>query len=169
MESLVLHEDHISNFKSTDEVLDGGTEVAATGPHILNEGDLIRLNAELLSQPAEVEFNALVLEEYVLIWVVENLDAKHNEPRVMTASQTNVIEVIEADTELGADQRVGGRVKLASDAVRLEAINTGSDKVNIVSPSSDNWVSLDGLAWYSSRGHGAFKTYRNVRISFIRR
>jgi hypothetical protein len=87
----------------------------------------------------------------------------------MTASQTNVIEVIEADTELGADQRVGGRVKLASDAVGLEAINTSSDIVNIVSPSSDNWISLNGLAWYSSRGHRAFKTYRIVRISFIRR
>jgi hypothetical protein len=87
----------------------------------------------------------------------------------MTASQTNVIEVIEADTELGADQRVGGRVKLTSDAVGLEAINTSSDIVNIISPSSDNWVSLNGLAWYSSRGHRALKTYRIVRISFIRR
>jgi hypothetical protein len=101
--------------------------------------------------------------------VVEDLDAKHNEPRVMTASQTNVIEVIKADTELGADERVGGRVELTSDAVGLEAIDTSSDIVNVVSPSRDNWVSLNGLAWYSSRGHRAFKTYRIVRISFIRR
>jgi hypothetical protein len=87
----------------------------------------------------------------------------------VTASQTNVIEVIEADTELGADQRVGGRVKLAGNAVGLEAIDTGGDIVDVVSPSSDNWVSLDCLAWYSGRGHRALKTYRIVRISFIRR
>jgi hypothetical protein len=85
----------------------------------------------------------------------------------VTASQTNVIEVIKADTELGADQRVGGRVKLTCDAVRLEAIDTGSDIVDVVSPSSDNWVSLDCLAWNSSRSHRALKAYRIVRISLI--
>jgi hypothetical protein len=67
----------------------------------------------------------------------------------VTASQTYVIEVVEADTELGADQRVGGRVKLTGDAVGLEAIDTGSDIVDVISPSSDYWVSLDGLAWDS--------------------
>jgi len=87
----------------------------------------------------------------------------------VTASKTNVVQVVEADTELGADKRVGGRVKLAGNAVGLEAIDTGSDIVDIISPSSDNWVSLDGLAWYSGRGHRALKTYRIVRISFIRR
>ena len=153
MEGLVLHEDHVADLETADEVLDGGAKVAATGPHILNEGDFIWLDAELLCQPAEVEFYALVLEEYVLIRVVEDLDAKHDEPRVVTASQTNVVEVVEADTELGADQRVGGRVKLAGDAVGLEAIDTGSDIVDVISPSSHYRVSLDGLAWYSGRGH----------------
>jgi hypothetical protein len=87
----------------------------------------------------------------------------------VAASQTNVIEVVEADTELGADKRVGGRVKLAGNAVGLEAIDTGSDIVDVVSPSSDDWVSLDGLARNSSRSHRALKAYRIVRISFIGR
>jgi hypothetical protein len=71
----------------------------------------------------------------------------------MSTSQTNVIEIIKADAELRADERIGGRIELSSDAVWLEAIDTSSHVINVVSPTCHYGVSLDGLARNSSRSH----------------
>lgn len=79
MEGLILHEDHVSNLKAPHEVLDGGSEVTTTGPHVLNKGDFIGLYSQLLSKPSVVELNALVLEEDILVGIVEDLDTHHNE------------------------------------------------------------------------------------------
>ena len=73
----------------------------------------------------------------------------------MSAGKTNIIEIIESGTELWADERVGGRIKLTSDTVGLEAEDTSSDVVHIVSQSSDNGVSFDG-------GAGNFLTGKRV-------
>ena len=146
MEGLVLHENHVAHFKASDEVLNRGTEVAATGPDILNERDFVGLNFEFLSEPPVVKLDALVLEEHVLLWVIEHLDAQHDESTVMSACQANIIEVIESDAELRTDERVGRRLKLTSDAIGLEAVNTCCDVVNIVSPPCHDWVAFDGGA-----------------------
>jgi hypothetical protein len=61
----------------------------------------------------------------------------------VSASETDVVEVIEADTELRANQWVGGRVELTGHAVWLETIDTSSHVVNVVSPAGDHGVSLD--------------------------
>lgn len=45
-----------------------------------------------------------------------------------------------------ADQWVGWWVELSSHTVWLEAENSCGDKVDIISPSCDNWISFDGLA-----------------------
>ena len=79
MESFVLHEHHVSNFETVDEVLDGWTQVATTSPDVFNKSDLIRVNFKGLSQPSIVEFNALILEEVVLVWIIKYLDSHHDE------------------------------------------------------------------------------------------
>lgn len=68
----------------------------------------------------------------------------------MSAGQANVVKIIESNAELGADEGIGGRVKLSSHAVGLEAIDTSGHIVHVVSPSGDDGVALDGLAWDTS-------------------
>jgi hypothetical protein len=150
VEGLILHEDHVSNLKAPHEVLDGGSEVTTTGPHVLDKGDFIGLYSQLLSKPSVVELYALVLEEDILVRIVEDLDTHHNESGVMSAGQTNIVKIIESNAELGADEGIGGRVKLSSHAVGLEAIDTSGHIVHVVSPSGDDGVALDGLAWDAS-------------------
>jgi hypothetical protein len=65
----------------------------------------------------------------------------------MTACDTNIVQIVESGTELGADQWVGWRIELTSDAVWLEAEDTSGHEVDIISPSSNNRVSLDRFAW----------------------
>jgi hypothetical protein len=67
----------------------------------------------------------------------------------VSSSETNVVEIIEADTELRANEWVSGRVEFTSNAVGLEAIDTSSHVIYVVSPASNHGVSLDGLTWDS--------------------
>lgn len=149
VKGLVLHEHHVADLEASHEVLNRGAEVAAASPDVLDEGDLIGVDLELLSEPPVVELNALVLEEDVLLGVIEDLNAKHDEAGVVATSQADVVEIIKADAELRADQRVGGRVELASHAVWLEAVDAGSHVVDVVSPAGDHRVALDGFAGYA--------------------
>jgi hypothetical protein len=91
VEGFVLHEHHVTNFKTSHKVLNRGTEVTTASPDIFDEGNLIRFNAQLLSKPSVVELNAFVLEEGVLLWIVEHLDAQHDEATVMSASDADVV------------------------------------------------------------------------------
>jgi hypothetical protein len=61
----------------------------------------------------------------------------------MSTCDTNIVEVVEPSTELWANKWIGWWVKLSGDAVWLETEDTSSDKVDVISPSSDDWVSLD--------------------------
>ena len=93
-----------------------------------------------------VVLKAFVLEILEVVFVVEHLVSHHDEARVMTSSNTDVIQIIETNTELRTDQRIGWRVKFTSHAVRLETENTSSHVVDIITPSSNNGVSLDSCA-----------------------
>jgi len=146
MECLILHEHHIADFHASDEVLDRWTKVATSSPNILNERDLSWINLECLGEPSEVELNTFIFEEFVIIWVVEYLDAKHDEAGVVAASDADVVQVVEADAELWADQWIGWRVQLSRDAVWLEAIDASSNEVDIISPPSNDRVPLDRRA-----------------------
>ena len=68
----------------------------------------------------------------------------------MSASQANVVKVVESNAELGANQGIGGRVELSSHTVGLEAIDTSGHIIHVVSPSGDNGVALDGFTWDAS-------------------
>ena len=63
-----------------DEVFNTGTKVTSSSPNILNESNLAWVDLQLLSQPTVVELNTLILEKYELVWLVEHLNADHNEP-----------------------------------------------------------------------------------------
>ena len=164
MESFVLHEDHVSYFHSSDEIFKGWSHIASTGPDILDESNLIWIDTESFCQPSEVELNDLFLEEFVIVWIVEDLDTHHDETRVMSSSDTNIVQIIESSTELRADQWVGWWIKLTSNAIRLETENTSSHEVNIVSPSGDDWISLDGSAWNSSSGETLFESLPSLGV-----
>ena len=48
VEGLELHKDHVTDLKSVNKVLDGGTEVTTAGPHVLDERDLLWVDFERL-------------------------------------------------------------------------------------------------------------------------
>ena len=143
MEGLILHEDHISDFKTADEVLNRWAQVTTTGPHILHKSDIVRVDPERLRQPPIIELNALILEKFVVIRFVKDLYAEHDKSGIVPAGQADVVEVVEARAELRTDEWVGGWVKLASHTVWLEAIYTCRHIVNIIAPTRHNRVSLD--------------------------
>lgn len=140
---LVLHEHHIPELQTMHEILNTGSEISSSSPDILNECNLLWINLELLSQPPIVKLHTLLLEEHILIRVVKHLNAEHHEPRVVSAGEADVVEVVESHAELWADQGVGWGVQLARYAVWLEAENTGCHVINVVSPAGDHWIPLD--------------------------
>tara|TARA_B110000285_G_C15121395_1_gene617384 strand:+ start:2127 stop:2447 length:321 start_codon:yes stop_codon:yes gene_type:complete len=80
------------------------------------------------------------------------LNTEHDETRIVPSCDTNVIQIVESSAELRADQRIGWWIKLTSHAIWLEAEDTSGHKVHIVSPSGDDWVSVDGCARNSGGG-----------------
>lgn len=162
MESLVLHENHVPDFKSLDEVLDRGSQVATTGPNILNVRDFIGVNSKCFSEPSVVELKTFVFEKFVLTRVVENLLSQHDEARVVSTSQTNIVEVVETSAELGTDQGVSWRVELSSHTVGLEAEDAGSNKVDVIAPSCNDGVSFNGVARHACSRETLFVTFPSL-------
>jgi hypothetical protein len=60
----------------------------------------------------------------------------------MTSSYTNIVQIIESDTELGANKRISRWFKFSCNTIWLETIDSSSNEFNIVSPSSYNWISF---------------------------
>jgi len=60
--------------------------IAAACPDILDKSDIIWVDLQCFREPAIVELHALFLEEVILIWIVENLNSNHDEPRIMSTS-----------------------------------------------------------------------------------
>lgn len=139
----VLHEDHVSQLQTMDEVLNAWAEVTSTGPDVLNESDLTGIDLEFLSQPSIVELHALVLEEDELSRLVENLDADHHEAREVSTRESDVIEIVEPEAKLRADEWIGRGIHLSSHAVRLEAENASRHVIHIISPAGNDRVSID--------------------------
>ena len=152
MESLILHEHHVSDFKTSHEILNRWSQVAATGPDILHEGDIVRVDPQRLRQPPVIELNALLLEEVVFVRLVEHLDAEHDEAAIMSSGQSNVVQVVKARAELRANERVCRRVQLTRDAVGLEAEDARGHVVYVVAPPGNDRVPLDRGARNSGRG-----------------
>lgn len=167
MESLVLHKHHVSDLEASDEVFDGRSQVSTTGPNVLDIGNLFWRDLKCLSQPTVVEFQALIFKEFVVIWVVEDLLSHHDKSRIVTACKTNIVKIIETSTELRTNKWVGWWVQLTSDTVWLEAENARCHKINVIAPSSDDWVSLDRVAWNSSGGKTFFITLPSLSKSHL--
>ena len=79
----------------------------------------------------------------------------------MATSQADVVKIIKSGTELGLNKWVGRRIKFSSDAVGLETIDTSSHVINIITPSGNNWVSIDGGAWNLGAGQALLESYTN--------
>jgi len=168
-EGLVLHEDHVSDLETGDEVLDRGAEVASAGPHVLDERDLLGRDLQLLGQPAEVELDALVGPELLVVGLVENLDTEHDEAGVVAARDADVVEVVEAYAELRADQRVRGGLELARDNVGLEAVDAGLHEVDVIAPARHDGVALDGRARDARGGQRALERLVRLTVSDLAR
>ena len=61
----------------------------------------------------------------------------------MAPSQPNVIQVVETEAKLWADEGISWGVELSSNAVGLKAKDTRSNIVNIISPTRNNRVSIN--------------------------
>lgn len=142
-ERLLLHEDHVAQLEPADEVLHARAQVAAAGPHVLADLDFVLGDLQELGQPAQVELDALLLEEDVLVGQVEDLDAEHHEAGVVAAGEPDVVEVVEAHAELRAAERVRGRVQLARHALRLEAEDAGGYEVHVGPPARHRRLPVD--------------------------
>jgi len=77
----------------------------------------------------------------------------------VSSCHTDVVQVIEPHTELGADERVGRGLHLSCDAVWLETEDTGSHEVDIVPPSSHDRVSLNAGGRHFGVCETSFKAY----------
>ena len=160
MESFVLHEDHVSHFETAHKILNRGAQVATTSPNIFDKSDVVRVDSQRLRQPPIVELNALILEEMVLIWLVKDLDAKHDEATVVAACQSDVVQVVEARAELRTNQRIGGWVQLTCDTVGLEAKDARRNVVNVIAPPCNYRISLNRVARDPRRSERLFKAYK---------
>jgi len=58
----------------------------------------------------------------------------------MSTSQSDIIKIVKSHAELGLNEWIGGGLQLSCHAVRLETEDSGGNKINIVPPSSYNWV-----------------------------
>ena len=65
----------------------------------------------------------------------------------MATSQTDVVQIIEAGTELRANEGVCRRVELSCDTVGLKAVDTSSDIVDVISPTCHDRVPFNAIAW----------------------
>lgn len=155
---LVLHEDHVSKFKSMDKILNGGSHVSSTSPNVLYKSDFFWINFEFFSQPSVVELNTFLFKKDVIFRFVEDMNSQHHKTRIMSAGQTNIIQIIESHTKDRLDGWVFWRVKFSSYTVRLEAINSCSNIFHIVSPSSNYRISCDSFTWDSRSTQGSFES-----------
>jgi hypothetical protein len=80
----------------------------------------------------------------------------------MSTSDTNIVKIIKSCTELRADQWVGWWIKLSCNTIWLEAENTCSNVINIISPSSDYWISVDRCARDSCGGEALLETFPSI-------
>lgn len=83
----------------------------------------------------------------------------------MSSGDPDIIQVVKSNAELRADQRVGRWVQLTGDAVRLEAVDTCCNEVDIVSPPGYNWISIDSSARHSSTCEAFFVALPGISIS----
>ncbi len=80
----------------------------------------------------------------------------------MASSYSNVVKIIEACAELGANEGVSRRVKLSSDAVGLEAEDAGGNEIDIVAPSCDNRVSFYASAGNTRGSHAFLESFPGI-------
>lgn len=82
----------------------------------------------------------------------------------MSACQTNVIKIIESDTENWLNSWVFWWVKFSSNTIWLEAVNTRSNIFNIISPSGNDWISGNSFAWNSCSSKRSFESIPSTLV-----
>ena len=97
----------------------------------------------MVGQPVIVCLDAFVLPHLVFAWFVECLNTQHNEARIVSSSQADVVQVVKSNTELRANERICWWFELSSHTEWLETEDACQNEVYIVSPSSNDRVSLD--------------------------
>ena len=90
-----------------------------------------------------IKLKAFIFEELIVARIIENLLSQHDETRVVSTREANIVQVVKTGTKLGTYQRVSWWVKLSRHTVRLEAKDARCNKVNVIAPSSDDWISFN--------------------------
>jgi hypothetical protein len=84
--------------------------------------------------------DAIIFPKDLIIWLIESLDSEHNEAAVVSAGEADVVQIVETDAELGADEGVGGRFQFPGHAVGLETVDAGRHVVHVVAPARHDRV-----------------------------
>lgn len=166
-ERLLLHEDHVAQLEPADEVLHARAQVPAARPHVLADLDLVQRDPEELGEPAQVELDALLLEEDELVGQVEDLEAEHDEAGVVAAGEPDVVEVVEAHAELRAAERVRGRVQLAGHALGLEAEDARGHEVDVGPPARHGRLAVDRRDGDPRGLHGGREVLPGLRLGLL--
>jgi len=77
----------------------------------------------------------------------------------MTSCDSYIIKIVKSSWKLWLDKWVSWWSHLTGNAIRLKAINTSSNKINVISPSSYNWISFDRSTWNSFICERFFKSF----------
>ena len=101
----------------------------------------------------------------MFVGFVENLDSHHDKSRVMTSCDSDVVEVVKSDNELRTDKWISRRLQFTCHTVRLEAKNSCSYIVHIVSPPGNNRISVDCGARDFSLGERTLESHPGFRVT----
>lgn len=167
MKSLELHRNHVTKFQPINKVLNTRSHVTTSGPKVFREENVFGRNSQKLSQPSVIKLNTFLCKKLVVIFVVKDLNSDHGKPRVMSTSQTDVIQIVKPNAKLRTNQRIGWRSHLSSHTVGLETVNACLDKFNVISPSGNDWISIDLFTGDSLCGKGFFEVIPNLAQSVL--
>src|SRR5881628_702347 len=145
---LLDHEDQGPNLQASSDCLQVRSGVSASRPEMLFVGNRFGGDAKDLGQQLMVVADALVHPVNLLGWIVESVCSSHFEDsHVSSTCWSDEFDIGIPDTWLADHERIRRRGHRSLSDVWLKVVDRSADKVDIVSPSSHNWVGRDaGMA-----------------------
>src|SRR3989454_11251223 len=144
----VLHEDQGPNLQASSDRLQVRSGVSASRPEMLFVGNRFGGDAKDFCEQLMMVADALVHPVNLLGWIVEGVCSSHFEDsHVSSTCWSDEFDIGIPDTWLADHERIRRRGHRSLSDVWLKVVDRSADKVDIVSPSSHNWVGRDaGMA-----------------------
>src|SRR6267143_1565677 len=140
----VLHEDQGPNLQASSDRLQVWSSVSASRPEMLLVGNRFGRDAKDFCQQLMMVADALVHPVNLFGWIVESVSSSHFEDsHVSSTCWSDEFDIGIPDAWLADHERIGRRGHRSLSDVWLKVVDRSADKVDIVSPSSHNWVGRD--------------------------